>query len=710
MNGKANILLVDDQPARLLSYEVVLRNLGENLVHARSGIEALKLVMAQEFAVILLDVNMPEMDGYETASLIHQHPRYEKVPIIFVTGVHITDFDRLRGYKLGAFDYVYLPIVPEILRAKVAVLVELFNKRRELQQVNAELAQTNDALAEANSTLRTEKERELDKLNKSLFGANEALIATNRQLHVETVHRKEAQEALEQSAAVLRAVNENTQVLIFAKDLDGRVIMANPAAIGAIGKTIDDVKGKTDREFLASDESALAIMENDRSVINSNRPAVFEETVDWPNGRRIYLSTKSPNHDANGTSLGIISVLVDITDQKNIESTLKLADQRKDEFLAMLAHELRNPLAPLRMVAELMGSSDKLSSRHDEMLQIMRHQVDVLVRLVDDLMEVSRITRGKILLQKRVADLNQVIRDAVEISRPLIDGARHELEIKLPSSPLLLNLDEIRIAQVIANLLNNAAKYTPDGGHIVIKAYAENGRAVISVIDNGIGISAALLPQLFELFVQGEVLLHRAKGGLGIGLALVRDLVNLHGGFVLARSEGLGHGSEFLIHLPMGPAENLVLSDNVAYAPPSPRELSHERVLVVDDNESACLAVKMALELLGANTLVAPDGPSALLRLEEFQPTLVLLDLGLPGMDGHEVARRIRSSKSISQPMLVAVTGWGHDHMRAASKEAGIDQHLVKPIGIRDLEQLLAGMHARDFKKLRDPQELHWDE
>jgi signal transduction histidine kinase len=548
MKGKANILLVDDQPARLLSYDVILSDLDENLVHAHSGLEALKLLMAREYAVILLDVNMPEMDGFETASLIHQHPRYEKTPIIFVTGVHVTDLDRLKGYKLGAFDYVYIPVVPEILRAKVSVLVELYNKRRELQTVNRELEQTNVALAEANSALYKEKERELNKLNLSLQTANDAL---------------------------------------------------------------------------------------------------------------------------------------------------RQADRRKDEFLAMLAHELRNPLAPLRMVAELMGPSENLSPRHDEMLQIMRHQIQMMIRLVDDLMEVSRINRGKILLQRRVADFREIIRDAVEISRPLIDSGKHELTIRLPASELMVEVDPVRIAQVVANLLNNAAKYTPDGGLIVVDADTENGCAVVRVRDNGIGIPTEMIPELFKLFVQGEVVSSRAKGGLGIGLALVRDLVSLHGGEVVASSDGLGKGSQFVVRLPMS-VRSAATAEPQARPLETAQALVHKRVLIVDDNESACEAVRIAVEMLGADALVTHDGMSALQRIEQFQPTIVFLDLGLPGMDGHELAREIRKKTTLPQPTLVAITGWGHEQVRVESRHAGIDEHLVKPIGIKDIERLLSSSLARN--------------
>jgi signal transduction histidine kinase len=542
MNSKSNILLVDDQPARLLSYEVILSDPDYNLVQAHSGIEALKLLMNGEFAVILLDVNMPEMDGFETASMIHQHPRHEKTPIIFVTGVHVTDMDRLKGYKLGAFDYVYIPVVPEILRAKVSVLVELYDKRRELQKLNDELAEANAALAEANAALMKEKDRELHKLNVSLQTANDAL---------------------------------------------------------------------------------------------------------------------------------------------------RQADRRKDEFLAMLAHELRNPLAPLRMVADMMRPSHELSPRHDEMLQIMRHQVHVMVRLVDDLMEVSRVTRGKILLQRRVADLRDIIRDAVEISRPLIDGGKHELALRLPQAPLMVNVDTVRIAQVVANLLNNAAKYTPDGGRISIEADPDDDTAVVRVCDNGIGMPPELIPELFNLFVQGEVQSSRAKGGLGIGLSLVRDLVKLHDGDASASSAGVGQGSMFVIRLPMTVGASAHVEEEVSITPSG--ALVHKRVLIVDDNESACAAVQFAVEMLGAEALSVHDAQTALQRIGEFQPTIVFLDLGLPGMNGHDLAREIRRNAALTQPRLVAITGWGHEQVRIASREAGIDEHLVKPIGIKDVERLLVG-------------------
>ena len=305
-------------------------------------------------------------------------------------------------------------------------------------------------------------------------------------------------------------------------------------------------------------------------------------------------------------------------------------------------------------------------------------------------MEVSRINRGKILLQRRVADFREIIRDAVEISRPLIDAGKHELTIRLPASELMVEVDPVRIAQVVANLLNNAAKYTPDGGRIAVEAVAEDGCAVAWVRDNGIGIPADLIPELFKLFVQGEVVSSRAKGGLGIGLALVRDLVTLHDGEVSASSDGPGKGSQFVVRLPMSVRSVASTTTTKERQPEPVQTLMHTRVLIVDDNESACEAVRIAVEMLGADALVTHDGQSALQRIEQFRPTIVFLDLGLPGMDGHELAREIRKKTSLPQPTLVAITGWGHEQVRIASRHAGIDEHLVKPIGIKDIERLLS--------------------
>jgi signal transduction histidine kinase len=412
-----NILLVDDQPGRLLSYEAILGELGENLVRASSGTEALARLMEMEFAVILLDVNMPGMDGFETASLIHQHPRHEKTPIIFVTAVHITDLDRIRGYNLGAVDYVFVPVVPEILRSKVLVLCELFRQRRELQRLNRHLEVANDELAHANAAL------------------------------------------LAEMALVLRALND-----------------------------------------------------------------ALERT----------------NHDLAHTNA---TLQAEIAERRRAEERLRDTDRRKDEFLATLAHELRNPLAPIRNALRLLQVGDRASAA--DAMYIMERQLRQLVRLIDDLLDVSRITRGRLEMRKRRVLMQAILDDAIETARPAIDDAGQHLFVDLPAGEQYIDADPERLAQVFSNLLNNASKYSELDGRIRLKAVVEGDVVRVSVNDEGIGIPPHLLDQIFELFVQADTSLERSRGGLGIGLTLVRQLVEMHGGKVTAHCGGAGCGFSF---------------------------------------------------------------------------------------------------------------------------------------------------------------------
>ncbi len=370
------VLLVDDQPGRLLTYRAILEPLGECLVDANSGTEALRRLMEDEFAVILLDVNMPGMDGFETASLIHQHPRFEKTPIIFVTAVNITDLDRLRGYTLGAFDYVMVPIIPEILRGKIEVLAELYRKRRELERLNI-------ALAEANEALRVEKARELEVLNDTLREANSALAARNAALQVEIAQRARA------------------------------------------------------------------------------------------------------------------------------EQRLREADMRKDEFLATLAHELRNPLAPLQNAMAIRRLA--LAGSEDELQDLMERQLSLLVRMLDDLLDVARITRGKMSLRRTPTSLQRVLRTAIDTAQPLLNRWSHELVLELPAGEVMLDADPVRLAQIFANLLNNAAKYSEPGKPIELRAQlqprddaAGDGAldVAVSIVDHGIGLDGADLESIFDLFRQ----------------------------------------------------------------------------------------------------------------------------------------------------------------------------------------------------------------
>jgi signal transduction histidine kinase len=565
-SDKVNILLVDDQPARLLTYQTVLADLGQNLVPVRSGPEALHKLMNDEFAVVLMDVSMPEMDGFEAAQLIHDHPRFERTPIIFVTGVHVSELDRLKGYKVGAVDYVSIPVVPEVLRGKVAVLVELYLKRRELRELNRSLAQANEQLAQANVTLQAEKNRELEALNATLQRANAELERANRSLQNEVAERARAELALQE------------------------------------------------------------------------------------------------------------------------------ADRNKDEFLAMLAHELRNPLAPMLNAVQLMRmqpTEQQMSWAQD----LIRRQLGDLTRLVDDLLDVSRITRGKITLAREPLDVRTLIERAVENVEPLIQARGHRFTVELPQAPLRLDGDPTRLTQALANVLGNAAKYTDGAGHIDLRCQEQEGRVLIRVRDDGIGIPADLLPRIFELFTQLDRRVGSSSGGLGIGLALVRRLVEMHGGTVSAHSDGAGRGSEFVMTLPLLGADAAAARAEAAGTDSAPRPVSR-RILVADDNADALESLAVLLKMSGHQVFSAPNGAAALEAAAEHLPEVVLLDIGMPLLDGYEVARRIRTQPWGSSMMLVALTGWGQDADRRRSQEAGFDSHLVKPLDLARLTQVLEQLSA----------------
>ena len=532
---RANILLVDDQPANLLALEAVLGDLGHPLVLARSGAEALERLLDQDFAVVLLDVRMPGMDGFETARRIRGRERSRHTPIIFLTAHDDTGLSAEQAYALGAVDYLVKPLVPVILRAKVAGFVELFQKTAQIQRQAEQLRQ---------------------------------------------VERREFESKLAQENARLRQSEER----------------------------------------------------------------------------------------------------------------LREEARRKDEFLAMLAHELRNPLAPIRnsaQVLRLLGQADPNLQRASDMIE---RQVAHLARMVDDLLDVSRITRGKVQLQKEPVELAPVLARAVETTRPLLDARRQELTVTLPPDPVVVEGDTTRLAQVVSNLLNNAAKYSEEGGHIRLTLERGLAQAVIRVRDHGLGIPADLLPRVFDLFTQGDRSLARSEGGLGIGLTLVKNLVEMHGGTVEAFSEGPGRGSEFVVLLPRlerGRGRRPGREAEPARVPTASR-----RVLVVDDNPDAAESLALLLRVEGHEVRTAHDGPAALKAATEFQPEVIFLDIGLPRVSGYEVARQLREQLGLKKVLLVAVTGYGQEEDRRRSREAGFDAHLTKPADPAALHELLAGSRA----------------
>jgi signal transduction histidine kinase/CheY-like chemotaxis protein len=376
-----------------------------------------------------------------------------------------------------------------------------------------------------------------------------------------------------------------------------------------------------------------------------------------------------------------------VLQHKRSEAAFQEIDRRKDEFLAILAHELRNPLAPLRNALRILRLGGNDAQTLEQTRDIMERQLQQMVRLIDDLMDISRVTRGKVELRKERLDLGTMIQAALETSRPLIEEAGHELKVTYPSEPVFLHADPTRLAQVFANLLNNAAKYTPRGGHIWLTGERQENTVLIKVRDTGVGIPADMLHRVFETFTQVDRSLDRLQGGLGIGLALVRSLVELHGGSVEARSEGPGQGSELIVRLPVDPATRKV---QAAGGDGEQVLTGRRRILVVDDNRDSADSLAMLLTLQGNEVRTAYDGLEAVAAAAVFEPDVILSDIGMPGLDGYEAAQRIREQSHDKRVVLIAMTGWGQEEDKRRSMEAGFDFHLVKPVDLAILERLLS--------------------
>ncbi len=518
-----HFLLVDDLEENLLSLEALLRRDDLVLLKAKSGTEALELLLQHDVALALLDVQMPGMDGFELAELMRGTARTNRIPIIFLTaGAHDRQ-RRFRGYEAGAVDFIYKPIEPDVLRSKTGVFYDLYRQQQELQCQRDELAEK----SEENSRLLSESREYADRLRD--------------------------------------------------------------------------------------------------------------------------------------------------------------ADRRKDEFLATLAHELRNPLAPVRNGLQIlrMSKSEEMSANVREM---MDRQLSHLVRLIDDLLDVSRISQGKIALKRGMISVQSALDSAVEVSRSLIDGGRHTLSLHLPPEAAWLNADPVRISQIISNLLNNAAKYTPEGGQLGLEAVLENNGVAITVRDNGIGIPPEMLPRIFELFTQVDNKLQQTQGGLGIGLALVRQLVGMHGGTIRAESAGLGKGSAFTVWLPLSDQKpgDILLEEHDDAVTGRPLEF-----LVVDDNIPSAQTTGVMLEMMGHKVTTTHDGVSAVDMAQKLHPDVVMLDIGLPGLNGYEVCRKLKATPGFENTVFIAQTGWGQESDKKQAFDAGFNHHVVKPISFQEFSGLL---------------------
>ena len=499
--------------------------------------------------------------------------------------------------------------------------------------------------------------------------------------------RRRAEDALRESEGRFRALADASPALVYQFDVDGNVIYLNQRCV------TDEVvaeEGGTGWKSIARPADMDAYLRDVYEGIRTRGSFTQRiETVVKDGSRHWFESHASPWHSGDGEHRGYVGISLDITGAVQAEEALKEADRRKDEFLATLAHELRNPLAPISNAVQLMRRPDG-RRQADRVVEMVGRQVKQMARLVDDLLEVSRITRGKIELKLERVPFAEIVHGAIETSQPMIDRAGHQLAVALPEEPLVLEADRVRLMQVFSNLLNNAAKYTDTGGRIWFDVRRDDGQVVATVRDTGIGIPADALPCVFDMFAQAHRSVGRGQGGLGIGLTMVRSLVEMHHGTVEARSAGPDQGSEFTVRLPLAPEFD---ADDAApqLGQARPAAPFHgQRILVVDDNRDAADTLGLLLEADGAEVRVVYDGRAALAMAESFLPTSVLLDLGMPGMDGYEVARRLRQDERFAAVRIAALTGWGQDADRRQTRNRGFSHHLTKPVSIEELHRILA--------------------
>ena len=704
---RANILIVDDRPDKLLVLETVLEELGQNVVVAQSGDEALRRVLELDFAVILLDVNMPGMDGLETAAFIRKRQKTAHTPIIFVTA-YADEIHAARGYSLGAVDYILAPIIPEVLRSKVKVFVQLHRMTHQIQRQAAErvtLAREQAARTAAEESIRRfsflaqlsevleqsmdpeERGKELARFVVPFLGDLAALVLVGEHGRICETQLTWIDPA--QAGEPCAASAERIESPAFARVVERVLASGRAHAVDALdsgkssltAKPLDSLEPMTIRiGFMPESLVAFPLRARGRThgvLLLAFRP-----------GRRFDSTDFSFANDVAGRAAVLL-------DNAALYKEVRDADCRKNEFLAMLGHELRNPMAPIRYAVQILRKPTLDEHKRLWSLDVIDRQVRQLARLVDDLLDVSRITRGKIELKVAPVDLAQVLSAAVETSRPLIESSKHELSVSLPDETLWVQGDFARLTQVLANLLNNAAKYTETGGRIALELEKNGNEAEFRVRDSGIGILPENLDKIFELFAQVDRKVDRAQGGLGVGLTLVQRLVRLHGGSIEASSDGPGRGAVFMVRLPISepaPAAKVECAEQ-------PTQPISFRVLVVDDNIDSAEAMTVSLRMEGHHADVAYDGETAIEKAKSSKPDAVLLDIGLPGLSGLEVARALRVLPETRHTLLIALSGYGQSEDRQRSLDAGLDHHLTKPVDPRTLSSLLVSLQSAKHQR-----------
>ena len=617
---RITILNVDDYEPGRYARSQLLRSFGFDVREAKTGGEALSAVALEPPALVILDVNLPDISGFEVCRRLKAGPTTATVPVLHLSATYTGPGHKARGLEGGADAYLTEPVEPRVL------------------------------LATLNALLRMKR-------------AEEAQRESARQWQVTF-------DALSDGVALL--------------DAEGAVVRCNQAFARLLAGSERDLVEAGD-----TGDTPFARM----------RRTHRQETVERHGHGRWLRVTVDPVHRA-GVVTGAVCTVADVTDRKQVEeervqllareqaarAAAEAGNRSKEEFIAMLAHELRNSLAPIRMAMRTLRGPAERDPDVRRATEIVERQSRHLARLLDDLLDAARLAREKIELRRTATTLETVVAEALEATHELIDARGHAVDLALPSTPVWLDADPTRLAQVVGNLLNNAAKYTPPGGRITVSAETAGGTAVLRVRDTGVGISPDSLPGIFELFAQGDRRPGRSEGGLGVGLTLARMLVELHGGTLTASSDGDGGGSEFVVRLPLGTAP--AAEQPPAERPPSPP--TRRRILVVEDHEDTREVLRLALELEGHHVETAADGAEGVELALRMSPDIVLVDIGLPSLDGYAVAQRIRDALGDSI-LLVALTGYGRDDDRRRTAVAGFDAHLVKPVDFESVTRLLDG-------------------
>ena len=697
---KVNILIVDDRPDKLLAHEILLEELNQNIVKARSGKEALRCLLKQDFAVILLDVNMPEMDGFETASLIRQRPRTETTPIIFISAVNDTENHVSRGYSLGAVDYILTPVVPEILRAKIMVFVDLFKKTEQIKRQGEERAKFIRAqAARAAAEARQERLAFLAEASNVLAGSLEFQETFQNLAHLVVPRLADF--------CIIDIADENgtlQQVAVAHRDADGASRLADlkehyPTNLESKhGGTRVFQTGKSEMCCDLTEEvlNDLFDREEDRQLIRALDAKSYLAVPLRARDRVLGAITMVNTSGQRACGPNELSVAEELAQRaalaldnaglykaaQNARAEAERANLAKDRFLAMLSHELRTPLTPVLTSLLSFETEEDVPNKLRPVLQMIRRNVELEARLIDDLLDLTRISKGKVQLSPEIVDAHDLLQNALEICQADIDQKKLSLELDLAAPRVRLEADPARVQQIFWNLIKNAVKFTPQGGRLMIRTSNDEGDSElrVEVSDTGIGIDADSLPKIFKAFEQGE----RARmGGLGLGLAISKALVETHNGRLTAQSPGRDQGATFTAVFPLTEQEVVNGANGEAAAAGARKSM---RILLVEDHEDTNRSLTQLLRRRGYHVQPAHSVGNALDLAANDEFDVVVSDIGLPDGTGVDLMQRLNAKRSIAG---IALTGFGLEEDIKKSHDGGFFHHLVKPVDLNKLDSII---------------------